>query len=64
MKKLYLSKTDRKISGVIGGTAEYFDIDSTLLRLLFILFAIATGIVPAIIGYIIAAIIIPDRPLS
>ena len=33
MKKLYLSDTDKKICGVCGGIAEYFDIDSTLVRL-------------------------------
>ncbi|WP_430748829.1 PspC domain-containing protein [Clostridium intestinale] len=32
-KKLYLSETDKKLSGVCGGIAEYFDIDSTLIRL-------------------------------
>lgn len=62
MKKLYLSKTDKKIAGVCGGFAEFFEVDSTLLRVLFIFLLIFTGVVPALIFYIIAALVIPKRP--
>lgn len=61
MKKLYLSK-DKKLSGVCGGLGEYFDIDPSLVRLAWVVMTILTGIVPGIIGYIIAAIIIPADP--
>ncbi len=61
MKKLYLS-TDRKISGVCGGVAEYFDIDSSIVRLAWIIVTVLTGVVPGIIGYILAAIVIPHQP--
>lgn len=61
MKKLYLSTKDRKISGVCGGIAEYFDVDSSVVRLAWILVTILTGIVPGIIGYIVAAIVIPKE---
>ncbi|MEE1229364.1 MAG: PspC domain-containing protein [Lachnospiraceae bacterium] len=57
-KKLYKSDTDRKISGVCGGLAEYFGIDSTLVRLLFVIFALVG---PGVILYIAAALIMPDR---
>jgi phage shock protein C len=62
MKKLYKSENDKVLSGVIGGIGEYYDTDPTLLRLVFILVTILTGIFPFIIGYIIAAIIVPDKP--
>ena len=62
MKKLYLSKTDKKILGVCGGLAEYFEIDSALMRVLVIFVALCTAIVPAIITYIIAGLIIPQKP--
>ena len=55
MKKLFRSSTDRKICGVCGGVAEYFDIDSTLVRLGVVLLsclAFGTGV----LAYIIAAI--------
>ena len=58
-KKLYKSEHNKVIAGVIGGIGEYFDIDPTILRLLYILIAIMTGLMPAVIGYIIAAIVMP-----
>ena len=61
-KKLYLSKKDKKIGGVCGGVAEYFNIDSTLVRLLFVLFVLALG--SGLLAYIIAWIVVPERPAS
>jgi len=59
-KKLYRSTKDRVIGGVCGGIAEYFDIDSTLVRLLTIaIFFLGGG---GIIAYIIGWIIIPKNP--
>ncbi|MBT9150673.1 MAG: hypothetical protein DDT40_00848 [candidate division WS2 bacterium] len=62
MKRLYLSQNDSKISGVCGGIAEYFGVDSTIIRLLWILFTIATGFIGGIIAYLIALIVIPRMP--
>lgn len=59
MKKVYKSQKNKVIAGVIGGIGEYFDIDPVLLRLLFLLIVIATGIVPGIIAYIIAILVMP-----
>jgi phage shock protein C len=61
-KRLYLSKKDKKIGGVCGGIAEYFNIDSTLVRLIFVLFLLAGG--SGILMYIIAWIVIPEKPES
>jgi phage shock protein C len=61
MKRLYLSNSDKKISGVCGGIGEYFGIDSTLIRLAWIILTILTGVLPGIIGYIIAALITPKK---
>lgn len=62
MKKLNLSQTDKKISGVCGGLAEYFEIDSTIVRILFIFILIFTGVFPGVIFYILAAMVIPKKP--
>lgn len=62
MKKLYRSKTDVKIAGVCGGIAEIFNLDPTLVRLAVVFVAIATGIVPALVTYIVAWIIMPEGP--
>ncbi|NLN42420.1 MAG: PspC domain-containing protein, partial [Clostridiales bacterium] len=59
--KLYRSRSQKMIAGVCGGIAEYFNIDVTLIRLIWALVSIpsfGTGI----LVYIIASIIIPERP--
>lgn len=58
-KRLYKIEQGKKLDGVCGGIAEYFDIDSTLVRLAWILFTACGG--SGIIAYIIAAIIIPKK---
>ena len=59
-KKLYRSRKSRMLCGVCGGIGEYLNIDPTLVRLLAVLLGCSgTGI----LVYIIAAIIIPDRPV-
>lgn len=60
--RLYKSRDDKKIAGVAGGIADYFEVDSTMVRLAWIVLAIVTAFVPALVGYVIAAIIIPDQP--
>jgi phage shock protein PspC (stress-responsive transcriptional regulator) len=59
-KKLYRSRTDKKIWGICGGLAEYFDIDPTLVRVI----AVASLFVGTL-GfwiYIIARIVVPEKP--
>lgn len=60
-KKLYLSTTDKKISGVCGGIAEYFGVDSTLIRLAWVLLTICSLGLGGVIAYIIAYAIIPQH---
>ncbi len=60
-KKLYLSDTDKKICGVCGGIAEYFGIDSTLVRLLWAVLSLFFG--SGVVAYIIAALVIPKSPV-
>lgn len=60
-KKLYRSTTDRKILGVCGGMGEYFNIDPTIIRLLWIFMLLPTALFGGIIAYFIAAAIIPER---
>ena len=59
-KKLYRSTTDKMLGGVAGGLAEYFDIDSTLIRVLFIVIVFLGG--GGIIAYIILWIVVPQKP--
>ena len=62
MKRIYLSRTDKKIFGFCGGLSEAFDIDSAIVRLLAIFICLITGIFPLVITYIVAGIITPDKP--
>ena len=57
-KQLYKSK-NRKLCGVCGGFAEYFDMDPALVRVLFVLFVLCAG--TGILAYFIAAIIMDDK---
>ncbi len=55
-RKIYLSN-NKKLAGVCGGIAEYFDLDPTIIRLAWVLLALLNGV--GIIAYIVAAIVIP-----
>ena len=59
-RKLYRSKTNRQVAGVCGGLAERFNVDPTLMRVLFIVLAIFGG--AGIILYIAMWIIVPKEP--
>jgi len=59
MKKLYRSGNSRILGGVCGGIGEYLDIDPTIIRLLWALFAFT---IVGLLLYFIAWIIIPRNP--
>lgn len=61
-KKLYRSKEDYKISGVCGGLGEYFGIDATLIRLLWVLVSCVSGAFLGLVAYIACVFIIPQDP--
>jgi phage shock protein C len=58
-KRFLRSRTDRKIAGVCGGIAEYFNIDATLIRVLFAVAVIAGG--GGILIYLITWILTPEQ---
>jgi phage shock protein C len=64
MRRIYLSKTDKKVFGVCGGIAETYDLDPTLIRLALVFLCLVTAILPLAITYIIAWAIIPQKPES
>jgi phage shock protein PspC (stress-responsive transcriptional regulator) len=59
-KKLYRSESNRWLLGVCGGLGEYFDVDPTLIRVLFIVFALVFG--GGFLLYLILWLIIPMKP--
>lgn len=58
-KRLYKIEDGKKVSGVCGGIAEYFDVDPTLIRLVWVLFTACVG--SGILAYIVMAIIMPKK---
>lgn len=60
-RKMYLSDTDKKAGGVCGGLAEYFGIDSTIIRLLTVILTLVTGFFLGVIIYLIAWAIMPHK---
>jgi phage shock protein C len=61
-RKLYRSRSNRKLAGVCGGLATYFTIDPTLVRVLFVVFAVAGG--PGVLAYVLIWILVPEEPSS
>lgn len=60
MKRLYLSSTDKKIAGVCGGLAEYFGIDPTIVRIIFLFLLFGAG--SGLLLYLIVWIAAPNSP--
>lgn len=59
-RKLMRSRTDRKIAGVCAGVAEYFDVDVTLVRVVWLVCALFGG--GGVLAYLIAWIVMPEEP--
>lgn len=58
-KRLYKIEEGKKLCGVCGGIAEYFDLDPTIIRLLWIILIFCAG--TGILAYFIAALIMPRK---
>ena len=61
MKRIVRTQYDRKLAGVCGGIAKYFNLDPTMVRLAVVILALVTAIFPFLIGYIIAIAIVPNE---
>jgi phage shock protein C len=59
-RRLYRSRTDRKLAGVCGGLAQYFNTDATLIRVLFVVLALLGG--PGLVIYLFMWILVPEEP--
>jgi phage shock protein C len=59
-RKLYRSRSDRKLAGVCGGLAQFFGLDPTLIRVLFVVLAVLGG--SGILIYLAVWIMVPNQP--
>ena len=62
MKKLYRSRTNLKVAGVCGGIGEYFGLDATIIRVVFVIL-LFPGWLPGFIPYVILWIFVPVEPV-
>jgi len=61
-KRLMRPRANRKIAGVCAGLAEYFDLDVTLVRVLWLVITFFSALVFGTVGYIVAWIVMPEEP--
>lgn len=61
-KKLYRNTEEKMIAGVLSGLAEYYEHDVVLYRLLAVVGLILTGLMPGVLIYLAAWVIIPEKP--
>ncbi|MBN1197118.1 MAG: PspC domain-containing protein [Candidatus Aminicenantes bacterium] len=59
-KRLTRSRRNRMIAGVCGGLAEYFDMDPTVVRLLYVVVSVMSVAFPGVLVYLILWIIMPE----
>lgn len=60
--RLYRSSTDKVLAGVCGGLGDYFNIDPTIIRIIYVLLTVFSAAFPGVVAYIIMALIIPQEP--
>jgi len=60
MKRLYRSRTDKKIAGVCGGLGVYFDVDPVILRIIWVALVLGAG--AGLLAYLIFWIVVPQEP--
>ncbi|MCR5395556.1 MAG: PspC domain-containing protein [Bacteroidales bacterium] len=58
-KKLQRSRTDKKLFGVCGGMAKYFDLDPTILRIIWLVLILCAG--TGLILYLVCALLMPEE---
>ncbi|TMW70647.1 PspC domain-containing protein [Alteribacter natronophilus] len=58
-RKLYKSTTDVKVSGVLAGVADYWNLDPTIVRIVFAVIALTTTVIPCVIIYLVLDWVMP-----
>ena len=61
IKKLYRSKSNKVLAGIIGGLGEYLDIDPAILRVIWILIIVFTAFVPGVVAYFLMLLVVPKN---
>lgn len=62
MKRLYRSREERSVLGILGGIAKYLDADPVFVRVVAVFLMIMTGFIPFLLAYLTAYFIVPLEP--
>lgn len=60
-RKLYRSDKNRMVAGIFAGIEDFAGVDATVMRVIFVVFVIFTGVFPGVLAYFLAALIIPSE---
>jgi phage shock protein C len=63
-RRIYRSRDETQLTGLCGGIGLYFQVDPVLIRLLWVIATLMTGIVPGALAYLIGWLIVPLEPLT
>ncbi|TMC00687.1 MAG: PspC domain-containing protein [Chloroflexi bacterium] len=61
-ERLYRSRDQKMIAGVLGGMGEHWNVDPSIMRIVYVVLTILSGVVPGIILYALMVIIVPAEP--
>lgn len=61
-RRLYRSRSDKVLGGVLGGFAHYMGWDPAVVRILFALLVLVTGFFPGVVLYLVALVVVPEEP--
>lgn len=59
-RPLRRSRTNRQIAGVVGGLADYFGLDATLLRVIYVVVSIVSAAFPGLFVYLLLWLLVPE----
>jgi phage shock protein C len=62
MKRLYRSRKERSVAGILGGIAAYLEVDPVFVRVIGVFLMILTGFLPFALAYLVAYFIVPLEP--
>lgn len=63
-RPLYRSRTDRMVGGVLAGIAARMGVDSTIVRVVFVVLALMTSGFVAVLLYVVALVVVPEEPVA
>ncbi len=61
-RRLYRSRSEKIIGGVLGGMGEHWNVDPSIVRIIYAVFTLVTAVIPGVFLYLLMVLIIPPEP--